>query len=136
MVMTPASLRPAVQQAAELWHIVKTVPDPEVPVITIEDLGILRAFAGIDGTVVVTITPTYSLCPAMDTITADVTLALRSAGYHDVEVKLVLSPAWSTDWMSEEGKHKLEDYGIAPPSGNSAVYYGPHIDPMVVTCIH
>src|SRR5690625_7112814 len=102
MVMTAASLRPAEQQAAELWDIVKTVPDPEVPVITIEDLGILRAVEVIDGTVVVTITPTYSGCPAMDTITADVTLSLRSAGYHDVEVKLVLSPAWTTDWMSEE----------------------------------
>jgi ring-1,2-phenylacetyl-CoA epoxidase subunit PaaD len=95
---------------------VAAVPDPEVPVLTIDDLGILRDVS-VDptGHVDVTITPTYSGCPAMDAIRADVTQALREQGYDDVHVSLVLSPAWTTDWMSEEGKQKLLDYGIAPP---------------------
>jgi ring-1,2-phenylacetyl-CoA epoxidase subunit PaaD len=92
------------------------VPDPEVPVLTIEDLGVLRSVdVADDGAVHVTITPTYSGCPAMDTIRADVLTALGEAGFADVTVELVLSPAWTTDWMSEAGKEKLRDYGIAPP---------------------
>ncbi len=94
-----------------------TVPDPEIPVLTIEDLGILRDVAVDDrGRVHVQITPTYSGCPAMDAIRADVVEALEREGYAAVTVELVLSPAWTTDWMSEEGKRKLEEYGIAPPS--------------------
>jgi ring-1,2-phenylacetyl-CoA epoxidase subunit PaaD len=93
------------------------VPDPEIPVLTIEDLGILRDVeVDDDGGVRVTITPTYSGCPAMDAIRTDVTTALAAEGYDDVSVELVLSPAWTTDWMSDEGKRKLEEYGIAPPS--------------------
>ena len=102
--------------AAELRAIVAEVPDPEVPVLTIEDLGILRDIeVGRDGHVDVTITPTYSGCPAMDAITADVTAALARAGHDDVAVRLVLAPAWTTDWMSDAGKRKLLEYGIAPP---------------------
>ena len=102
--------------ATELRAIVAEVPDPEVPVLTIEDLGILRDIeVGRDGHVDVTITPTYSGCPAMDAITADVTAALARAGYDDVAVRLVLAPAWTTDWMSDAGKRKLLEYGIAPP---------------------
>jgi len=129
-----AELRPADPTTQELWDAVKTVPDPEVPVLTIEDLGILRGVELVDGKPVVTITPTYSGCPAMDTISADVTAALESAGYEDAEVKLVLTPAWTTDWMSDEGKRKLEEYGIAPPTGKSAVNTGPVIVPMAVKC--
>ncbi|MGI8578000.1 MAG: 1,2-phenylacetyl-CoA epoxidase subunit PaaD [Nocardioidaceae bacterium] len=100
------------------------VLDPEVPVLTIDDLGILRNVA-IDaaGHVEVTITPTYSGCPAMEAITTDVKNALAGNGYDDVSVRMVLSPAWTTDWMSDAGKQKLLDYGIAPPqrrSGTSA----------------
>ncbi len=131
---TSATLRPTDVQAAELWDAVKTVPDPEVPVVTIEDLGILRNVELVDGKAVVTITPTYSGCPAMDTISADVTTALDEAGYPDAEVKLVLSPAWTTDWMSEVGKRKLEEYGIAPPTGKSAVNDGPIMIQMAVKC--
>jgi ring-1,2-phenylacetyl-CoA epoxidase subunit PaaD len=94
------------------------VPDPEVPVLTIEDLGILRDVTVSDaGTVEVVITPTYSGCPAMDAIRDDVLSALRNNGFPDVQVRLVLSPAWTTDWMSEAGRRKLVDYGIAPPTG-------------------
>jgi len=129
-----AILRPHDQQLAELWDAVKTVPDPEVPVVTIEDLGILRAVDLDNDTVVVTITPTYSGCPAMETISADVTTALAAVGYHDVKINLVLTPAWTTDWMSEEGKRKLEAYGIAPPTGKAAVHDGPIMIPMAVKC--
>jgi len=94
------------------------VPDPEVPVLTIDDLGILRDVTVSDGgTVEVVITPTYSGCPAMDAIRDDVLSALRSNGFPDVKVRRVLSPAWTTDWMSEAGRRKLVDYGIAPPTG-------------------
>jgi ring-1,2-phenylacetyl-CoA epoxidase subunit PaaD len=128
-----AELRPVHPTTQQLWDAVKVVPDPEVPVLTIEDLGILRGVELIDGKPVVTITPTYSGCPAMDTISADVTAALENAGYEDAEVNLVLTPAWTTDWMSDEGKRKLEEYGIAPPTGKSAVN-GPIIVPMAVKC--
>jgi len=96
-----------------------TVVDPEVPVLTIEDLGVLRGVREEDGTVVATITPTYSGCPAMDVIALNVEVALRDAGFRDVKVERVLSPAWTTDWMSEAGRRKLREYGIAPPSGRA-----------------
>lgn len=95
--------------------ILDEVVDPEIPVLTIADIGILRDVAVEDGTVVVTITPTYNGCPAMDTIRDDIVGALATAGHADVEVRTVLSPAWTTDWMSEEGKRKLDEFGIAPP---------------------
>jgi ring-1,2-phenylacetyl-CoA epoxidase subunit PaaD len=102
-------------------QVAATVPDPEIPVITIEDLGILRD-VDVDGSgaVHVTITPTYSGCPAMEAIRTDVTEALRTEGFDDVTVELVLSPAWTTDWMSEEGRRKLEEYGVAPPGPSRA----------------
>lgn len=106
----------ATDRLAEIREIVAAVPDPEVPVLSIDDLGILRDVTIDDnGTVDVTITPTYSGCPAMDAITADVREALAGKGFERVEVRLVLSPAWTTDWMSDEGKQKLLAYGIAPP---------------------
>lgn len=103
---------------ARLHEIAARVTDPEIPVLSIADLGILRdvALDG-DGTVVVTITPTYSGCPAMDAIREDLEQAFSTAGHQKVRVDLVLSPAWSTDWMTDEGKAKLEEYGIAPPTG-------------------
>lgn len=110
---------------ADAWRIAAAVADPEVPVLTIEDLGVLRAVDVQGDTVSVDITPTYSGCPAMDTIRDDVILALTAAGYAAVEVRLVLSPAWTTDWMSDAGKQKLAEYGIAPPTGRSAVSSGP-----------
>ena len=92
-----------------------TVLDPEVPVLTIADLGVLRDVTMADGTVTVTITPTYSGCPAMDVIRRDVESAVRDAGFDRVEVRTVLSPAWTTDWMTEQGRRALQEYGIAPP---------------------
>ncbi|MGH8776176.1 MAG: 1,2-phenylacetyl-CoA epoxidase subunit PaaD [Jiangellaceae bacterium] len=96
--------------------VVAAVPDPELPVVTIEDLGILRDVRVEDvGNVVVEITPTYSGCPAMDSIRADVLARLREHGYDDAEVRLVLSPAWTTDWITDTGRATLREHGIAPP---------------------
>ena len=106
--------------ATRAWEVAASVLDPEVPVLTIEDLGVLREVTVLDDRVVVTITPTYSGCPAMDAIRDDVVLALTAAGFERVEVRLVLAPAWTTDWMTDAGKRKLVDYGIAPPTGRAA----------------
>ena len=97
------------------WDIAASVLDPEVPVLTIEDLGILRTVDESEDGVRVTITPTYSGCPAMDSIRDDVLAAFHDAGRDDVRVEFVLAPAWTTDWMSEAGRRKLLDYGIVPP---------------------
>ena len=100
---------------AEVRDVLASVHDPEIPVLTIEDLGVLRDVA-VDGThVTVTITPTYSGCPAMDEIREDIVSALAAAGLADAEVRTVLAPAWTTDWMTASGKQKLREYGIAPP---------------------
>lgn len=112
--------------------------DPEIPVLTIEDLGILREVRVADDTVDVTITPTYSGCPAMEAIRDDVERALTDAGYRRVRLHLTLSPAWTTDWMSDAGKQKLQKYGIAPPSGRAraAGASGPVAVAMAVKCPH
>jgi ring-1,2-phenylacetyl-CoA epoxidase subunit PaaD len=99
-----------------LRSIVAEVTDPEIPVLTISDLGILRDLQYMDDTVEVTITPTYTGCPAMDRIAIDIRLALAENGYPKVKIISVLSPAWTTDWMTQEGKEKLQRYGIAPPN--------------------
>ncbi|BCW79828.1 1,2-phenylacetyl-CoA epoxidase subunit PaaD [Arthrobacter sp. NicSoilC5] len=110
------------------WDIAATVVDPEIPVLSIADLGILRKVDVAGGEVTVTITPTYSGCPAMDAIRDDLHTAFKKEGYGDVHVDLVLAPAWTTDWMTEAGKQKLQEYGIAPPSGNSRA--GGHSGPI------
>ena len=96
--------------------VVGEVPDPEIPVLTIADLGILRDVrVDADGCIQVTITPTYSGCPAMDTIGRDIAEACARHGWPEVTVRTVLSPAWTTDWMTDDGKRKLQASGIAPP---------------------
>lgn len=98
------------------WDLVAQITDPEIPVISIADLGILRAVeVQTSGQVVVTITPTYSGCPAMQAIRDDVTSLLNQHGYADVLVQTVLAPAWTTDWITETGLRALHDFGIAPP---------------------
>ncbi len=92
-----------------------TVTDPEMPMVTLADLGIIRDVREDDGGVVVTITPTYSGCPAMDEIRADLRRVLHDAGYPRVEVRTALMPAWTTDWITEDGRRKLAEAGIAPP---------------------
>lgn len=114
-------------------RVAAAVADPEVPVLTIADLGVLRDVEVDGGRVTVTITPTYSGCPAVDAIRDDLVLALTGAGFDDVDVRLTLAPAWTTDWMSETGKEKLRAYGIAPPSGRAAVS-GPIRVALAVKC--
>ena len=97
------------------FEIAASVVDPEIPVLTIADLGVLRDVSIIGGTVEVSITPTYSGCPAMNVIALDVERALRRAGIAPVRVKTVLSPAWTTDWLTNEARRKLAEYGIVPP---------------------
>ena len=105
----------ATTQEQAVWDIAATVVDPEVPVLTIEDLGVLRSVS-VDGSrVTVAITPTYSGCPAIDAMRDDLVTALTAAGYPDVRVRQVLAPAWTTDWMSDAGRAKLEEFGIAAP---------------------
>lgn len=101
--------------ATDVRSVVCNVVDPEIPVLTIEDLGILRSVEVSDGRVVVTITPTYSGCPAMRQIEDDIAGALGSAGVEDFEIRVVHDPPWSTDWISTEGLSKLAGFGIAPP---------------------
>jgi ring-1,2-phenylacetyl-CoA epoxidase subunit PaaD len=97
------------------WQIAASVADPEIPAITIEELGVLRDVRIRSGRVEVSIIPTYSGCPAMNIITQDIKSALRQGGFEEVEVKTLLSPAWSTDFITAEAKEKLRQAGIAPP---------------------
>jgi ring-1,2-phenylacetyl-CoA epoxidase subunit PaaD len=99
---------------AALIPILEKVSDPEIPVLSIMDMGVVRVATLIDGIVQVSITPTYTGCPAMDVIGEDITAALEENGYKS-NVKLILSPAWTTDWITERGRNALREYGIAPP---------------------
>lgn len=114
-----------------ILEAVGEVADPEVPVLTIADLGVLRGVRHDGDEVVVTITPTYSGCPAMDVIRQEVELTLQAL-HVDGRVETVLSPAWTTEWMSESGKAKLTEYGIAPPTGRGAV--GPVMVSLAIRC--
>ncbi|WP_406688887.1 1,2-phenylacetyl-CoA epoxidase subunit PaaD [Saccharopolyspora sp. ID03-671] len=105
--------------------VAETVCDPELPMLTLADLGVLREVSEQDGEVKVSITPTYTGCPAMDTMRDDLVHALREAGYASVEVRTVLNPPWTTDWISERGRRKLAEAGIAPPGGAPAPTPGP-----------
>jgi ring-1,2-phenylacetyl-CoA epoxidase subunit PaaD len=110
------ALHPTV--SAHALDVCSAVADPELPVVTIADLGILRAVTvGADGHVEVVVTPTYSGCPATEVIKADVLTALHEAGFADAAVRTVRSPAWTTDWITEAGRRKLAEHGIVPPSG-------------------
>jgi ring-1,2-phenylacetyl-CoA epoxidase subunit PaaD len=121
----------ATSRDRDLWQrafdAAASVTDPEIPVLTIEDLGVLREVVLREhGRVDVVITPTYSGCPAMNMIAVDVAVALKCAGFPDATVRTVLSPAWTTDWMSDAGRRKLKEYGIAPPlaAGSRRALFG------------
>jgi ring-1,2-phenylacetyl-CoA epoxidase subunit PaaD len=109
-VVTPVTARTAA------YDVAAATPDPEIPALTIEDLGILRSVEVTSGGVVVTITPTYSGCPAMREISGDVRARLSRAGFGRVTIATRLAPPWSTDWITTEGRRKLAAAGIAPPS--------------------
>jgi len=103
---------------SQAWRICASVMDPEIPVLSITDLGIVRSIEILknDESIGITITPTYSGCPAMDVIAMNLRMAFLSHGYQEVNVITVLSPAWTTDWISTEGRDKLKAYGIAAPN--------------------
>ncbi len=113
-----------------VWNILKNIPDPEIPVLTIVDLGIVRDVRLSDDEIEIIITPTYTGCPAMDMIAANIRLTLLESGFKKIKITNILSPAWTTDWMSEEGKRKLKEYGIAPPNPKQQVcdndLFAPH----------
>lgn len=98
-----------------IFNLLEEVKDPEIPVLSLHDLGVVRDVIIHSNSVEVIITPTYSGCPAMKTMEDDIVKELNEKGIENVKVKTVLSPAWTTDWMTEEGKRKLKEYGIAPP---------------------
>ena len=113
-----ASADPRVQRA---WRVLHRVLDPEVPAVSVCDLGIVRDVIAHDDGIEVVLTPTYSGCPATEAIEQAVVDAVDRIGLGPTRVTLQRAPAWTTDWISDEGKRKLREYGIAPPSGNAAV---------------
>jgi ring-1,2-phenylacetyl-CoA epoxidase subunit PaaD len=104
---------PADQKA--IWNLLEEIKDPEIPVLSIVDLGIVRDIKWNDDVLEIFITSTYTGCPAMDMIAADIRAQLTTHGFENVKITNVISPPWTTDWMSEEGKRKLKEYGIAAP---------------------
>ncbi|WP_395516020.1 1,2-phenylacetyl-CoA epoxidase subunit PaaD [Pseudorhizobium flavum] len=104
----------------EVWRWLSEVPDPEIPVISVTDLGIVRQVNWEDDTLVVTVTPTYSGCPATGVINLDIENALRSHGIDRIRIERQLSPAWTSDWINADAREKLRAYGIAPPIDGTA----------------
>ena len=121
-------------ETKEIWELLQSVFDPEIPVLSVADLGVVRDIVVQDNAVEVIITPTYSGCPAMDMISMNIKMELLSHGYRNVKITQMLSPAWTTDWMSENGKRKLEEYGIAPPIGKS--FEKKYLEQLKVECPH
>lgn len=116
-----------------VWHLLANVSDPEVPVLSVLDLGVVRDVKLINQEEVeILITPTYSGCPAMQTIATNIKFELIANGFKQVKVNEILSPAWTTDWISDEGKAKLKEYGIAPPQYNTS--NNPHEEDAIVPC--
>lgn len=117
----------------EIWKYLTEVPDPEIPVLSVVDLGVVRKVDLSEDKIRVTITPTYSGCPAMKRMEDDIVDKLKEKGFSDVVVDLVLSPAWTTDWITEEARIKLREYGIAPPENepDKSVLFA---DPIIVPC--
>ncbi|MFM7217902.1 MAG: 1,2-phenylacetyl-CoA epoxidase subunit PaaD [Bacteroidota bacterium] len=123
------------EQVDDIRGILASIPDPEIPVITIDELGILRdILVEADGKIRVKITPTYSGCPAMMAIEKEIRAVLKANGYEKVEVELVYSPVWTTDWIPESAKEKLRQYGIAPPPRSSSDKSVLSLHPKTVLC--
>ena len=99
-----------------IWELLNTVPDPEIPIISVVELGVIHDVTFTNNSFVISITPTYSGCPAVKTFQDDIRSCLSENGIENFELKIVYSPAWTTDWMSQETKDKLMNYGISPPS--------------------
>ena len=99
-----------------IWELLNTVPDPEIPIISVVELGVIRDISFTNKSYIILITPTYSGCPAVKTFMDDIKSSLKENGIRNFQLKLVYSPAWTTNWMTDETKEKLKKYGIAPPS--------------------
>jgi ring-1,2-phenylacetyl-CoA epoxidase subunit PaaD len=106
----------------KVWEILQRINDPEIPVLSIIDLGIVREVTFNEETTIITITPTYSGCPAMDIIALQIKLQLIANGYKNVQIKQQLFPAWTTDWITPKGKQALQQYGIAPPNFKAGTF--------------
>lgn len=100
---------------SHIYELIKDIPDPEIPVLTIVDLGVIRNVEDREGNIVITITPTYTGCPAMNQFEDDILKTLKDNGVDNARIETRYDPAWTTDWMSEDAKQKLQAYGIAPP---------------------
>lgn len=110
----------------QVWAWLDAIPDPEIPVISLVDLGIIRGVEWSGERLVVTVTPTYTGCPATATINEDIKAALKARGIGELELKQQLAPPWSTDWLSQKGRAKLEEFGIAPPQAKGVPARCPH----------
>jgi len=117
----------------EIWNLLEGVFDPEVPVLTVVDLGVVRSVSIENNSIHIIITPTYSGCPAMKVIEEDILSLLKEHGHENVTIELVLAPAWTTDWISEKGRKNLKEYGIAPPADevDKSVLFA---EPPVIQC--
>ncbi len=115
------NLSVASETEKKIWNILEQIFDPEIPVLSIVDLGIIRKVEFKNNIPIITITPTYSGCPAMDVIKMSIRFKLIEEGYKDFQLETILSPAWNTDWMSEKGKQQLKAFGIAPPNSSQTV---------------
>ena len=121
---------------ADIFTLLDAIPDPEIPVISIVELGVIRRVSSQDKTVEITITPTYSGCPAMKQMEDDVRKKLLENGFETVNIHMVYQPAWTTDWLGAEAKLKLQKYGIAPPEESTSDKSFLSGKPKQVTCPH
>src|SRR4249919_2572555 len=123
MMMLSTAMRATAdqQRVVRAWEVLKGVLDPEVPALSVCDLGIVREVIAANDGLEIVLTPTYSGCPATEVIEQSVIDAVNGAGLGPARVTLQRAPAWTTDWISDDGRRKLREYGIAPPSGDAAV---------------
>ncbi len=120
-MVTDSAMTTPVMNKEEIWKLLDSIPDPEIPVISIVELGVVRNVEVVSGSEVeITITPTYTGCPAMKLFEDDIVSTLKNAGWETVRLKTKFQPAWTTDWLSKEAREKLRAYGIAPPEGKSS----------------
>ncbi len=132
--MSLVTRHPSPVTKEEIWDYLNKIPDPEVPVINIVELGIARDVQVVDDKVIISITPTYSGCPAMMVIEQDIKTLLKEKGVNEVEIKMVYAPVWTTDWLTDEAKEKLRIYGIAPPEKTSTDKSLLKLHPKVIRC--
>lgn len=106
---------------SDLWQVLSSIPDPEIPVISIVELGVIRSITiDAENTVTIKITPTYSGCPAMKQMEDDVRTSIEKEGFQNIKIEMIYNPAWTTDWLSAEARIKLQNYGIAPPEESTS----------------